>query len=70
MDTWERDNVDYDVLGSSYYPYWSINEKANTPETLTKVQKLAADYGKLFAVLETSWLTTVKDADGTPNSYW
>ena len=68
MDTWERDNVDYDVLGSSYYPYWSVNEKANTPETLAKVQKLAADYGKLFVVLETSWLTTVKDADGTPNS--
>ena len=68
MDTWERDDVYYDVLGSSYYPYWSIKEKANTPETLTKVQKLAADYGKLFVVLETSWLTTVKDADGTPNT--
>ena len=68
MDTWERDNVDYDVLGSSYYPYWSTSKKANTPETLTKVQKLAADYGKLFAVLETAWLTTEKDADGTPNS--
>ena len=23
MDTWERDDVYYDVLGSSYYPYWS-----------------------------------------------
>ena len=68
MDTWERDDVYYDVLGSSYYPYWSTDKKANTPETLTKVQKLAADYGKLFVVLETSWLTTVKDADGTPNA--
>ena len=68
MDTWERDNVDYDILGSSFYPYWSTGEKANTPETLTKVQKLAADYGKLFVALETAWTTTVKDADGTPNS--
>ena len=35
MDTWERDKVDYDVLGSSYYQYWSTSKKANTPETLT-----------------------------------
>lgn len=31
MDTWERDGVDYDVLGSSYYPFWSTSWKANTP---------------------------------------
>ena len=68
MDTWKRDGVKYDVLGSSYYPYWSTNQKANTPEKLAQVQKLAADYGKLFAVLETGWVTTTKDGDGTPNS--
>ena len=33
MNTWKRDNVDYDVLGSSYYPFWSIAAKANTPKT-------------------------------------
>ncbi|WP_455538581.1 glycosyl hydrolase 53 family protein [Terrisporobacter sp.] len=68
MNTWKRDGVNYDVLGSSYYPYWSTWEKANTPEKLTEVQKLAADYGKLFVVLESGWVTTTKDADGTPNS--
>ena len=53
MNTWKRDKVDYDVLGSSYYPFWSTWSKANTPETLAKVQDLAASYGKLFAVMET-----------------
>ena len=68
MNVWKRDNVDYDVLGSSYYPFWSTWAKANTPDTLKKVEKLAASYGKLFAVLETSWVNSLKDADGTANS--
>lgn len=63
MKTWARDHVNYDVLGSSYYPYWS-----NTPALLQKVQKLAAQRGKLFVVLETAWVNSLKDADGTPNS--
>lgn len=68
MNTWKRDKVDYDVLGSSYYPFWSTKQKANTPEMLAKVQDLAASYGKLFAVMETSWVNSLEDADGTPNS--
>ena len=53
---------------SSYYPFWSTWANANTPDMLKKVQKLAASYGKLFAVLETSWVNSLKDADGTANS--
>lgn len=68
MNTWKRDKVDYDVLGSSYYPFWSTWSKANTPETLAKVQDLAASYGKLFAVMETGWANSLKDADGTGNT--
>jgi arabinogalactan endo-1,4-beta-galactosidase len=68
MNAWKRDGVDYDVLGSSYYPYWSVTAQSNTPATLTKVEKLAASYGKLFAVMETAWTNSLKDADGTPNS--
>lgn len=68
METWERDGVDYDVLGSSYYPFWSTEIKANTPETLKKVQEYAASKGKLFVVTETSWTNSLQDADGTPNS--
>lgn len=68
MNIWKRDNVDYDVLGSSYYPFWSIAAKANTPKTLKDVQTLAASYGKMFAVFETSWVNSLNDGDGTPNS--
>lgn len=63
MDTWKRDGVDYDVLGTTYYAFWSSNQS-----NLKAVQKLAAQYGKMFAVLEISWPNTLKDDDGTPNS--
>ena len=62
MDVWEQEGVDYDVLGTSYYPFWS-----QTIEDLKGVQALATEYGKLFCVLETSWMNTLKDADGTTN---
>lgn len=62
MDVWEQNKVDYDVLGSSYYPFWNQNTTG-----LKNVQSLAAEYGKLFCVLETSWLNAWKDADGTTN---
>lgn len=68
MDTWERDGVDYDVLGSSYYPFWSTSWKANTPASLKKVQDYVALIGKLFVVTETAWTNSLEDADGTPNS--
>lgn len=68
MDTWERDGVDYDVLGSSYYPFWSTSWKANTPASLKKVQDYVALRGKLFVVTETAWTNSLEDADGTPNS--
>ncbi|CAK1226475.1 glycosyl hydrolase 53 family protein [Fructobacillus tropaeoli] len=69
MSVLKAGNVDYDVLGSSYYPYWSVTAKSNTPETLASVQKMAMDkYGKLFAVMETAWVNSLKNADSTPNS--
>ena len=69
MDTWERDGVDYDVLGSSYYPFWSTSWKANTPASLKKVQDYVALRGKLFVVTETAWTNSLEDADGTPEFY-
>ena len=55
MDAWEKGNVDYDVLGSSYYPFWW-----NTPDMLRDVQTLAKERGKLFAVMELHGLTVMK----------
>lgn len=63
MDTWKRDHVDYDVLGSSYYPFWNQGVK-----DLNRVQALTERYGKYFAVLETAWVNTLSEGDGTPNS--
>ena len=63
MNGWERDNVDYDILGTSHYAYWW-----NTTGTLEKVLELAQEYGKFVTVLETAWVNTTKDADGTPNN--
>lgn len=64
MNAWERDKVDYDVLGSSSYAFWVGK---NMLGNVRKAGNYVASRGKLFAVLETSWLNSQKDADGTVN---
>ncbi len=63
MNGWKRDHVDYDVLGTSNYAYWG-----NTVDSLEGVLKLGKEYGKFVTVLETGWLNSTEDADGTPNN--
>lgn len=55
--------VDYDVLATSYYPFWHGNLNDLT-ETLTKVSE---QYGKKVMVAETSYAFTNDDGDGYPN---
>ncbi|MBO4290177.1 MAG: glycosyl hydrolase 53 family protein, partial [Lachnospiraceae bacterium] len=56
--------LDYDVFGSSYYPYWH-----GTLENLTKVLKQVADkYGKKVMVMETSYAWTGEDSDFSGNT--
>lgn len=57
-------NVDYDVFGSSYYPYWH-GTLANLGKQLAAVNKA---YGKEVMVLETSYAFTWEDADGAGNT--
>ena len=64
MNAWERDKVDYDVLESSSYAFWAGK---NMLGNVRKAGNYVASRGKLFAVLETSWLNSQKDADGTVN---
>ncbi|MBN2927364.1 MAG: glycosyl hydrolase 53 family protein [Eubacterium sp.] len=64
MDVWERDNVDYDVLGASSYAFWVGD---NMIGSLKKAGEYVASRGKMFTILETSWLNSTEDADGTPN---
>lgn len=57
-------NVDYDVFGVSYYPYWH-----GTMENLTDTLTLIANtFGKKTAVMETAYAYTIEDGDGCGNS--
>ncbi|MBP5781598.1 MAG: glycosyl hydrolase 53 family protein [Clostridia bacterium] len=52
-------DVDYDVFGSSYYPYWH-----GTLDNLSKLlSEIATEYGKKVMVLETSYAYTPYDTD-------
>lgn len=57
--TLASNNLDYDVFGTSYYPYWH-GTLANLSSTLSTV---ATSYNKKTMVLETSYLWTEKTFD-------
>lgn len=57
--------VDYDVFGSSYYPFWHGTLK----NLSAKLQSVHDRYGKEAIVLETSHPFTVRDSDGMGNTY-
>ncbi|MDO5293418.1 MAG: glycosyl hydrolase 53 family protein [bacterium] len=61
-----KNNVDYDVFASSYYPYWH-GSVSNLTNVLSNV---AQTYGKKVMVAETSWVTTYEDGDGHTNSIY
>ncbi|MBR3474098.1 MAG: glycosyl hydrolase 53 family protein [Oscillospiraceae bacterium] len=56
--------LDYDVFGSSYYPFWH-GTLENLSEVLTEINR---NYGKQVMVLETSWPYTGEDTDFSGNS--
>ena len=56
--------IDYDVFGSSYYPYWH-GTFDNLAETLSAV---AEKYGKKTMVMETSYAFTTEDTDFWSNT--
>ena len=60
-----RDNgLDYDVFGSSYYPYWH-----GSLENLTdSLKKIRLNFGKQVMVLETSYAWTGEDSDFSGNT--
>ena len=68
MDILQAHNVDYDVLGSSFYPYWQGLDKTSDYDDLSQCEQVALDHGKYFAVLETAWPFTLEDSDGYKNS--
>lgn len=67
MNALQTHNVDYDVLGSSYYPFWGWG--GNNPDNIANVEKMVKDkYGKKFMIAESGWPFTLENADGTPNN--
>lgn len=60
-----QDNgVDYDILATSYYPYWH-----GTLDNLkSQFQAVQATYGKDVMVAETSYAYTLDDTDGHDNT--
>lgn len=58
-------NVDYDVFGLSYYPFWD-----GTNENMQNVARNIMDkYGKRVMIAETSYAYTTEDGDGFSNSF-
>ncbi len=57
-------SLDYDVFGSSYYPYWH-GTLDNLKSVLTAIQQT---YGKKVMVLETSYAWTEEDGDFSGNT--
>ena len=63
-DTLADNSVDYDVFGTSYYPFWH-----GSLDNLTSVLSyVAGTYGKYVMVMETSYPYTLADSDGHPNT--
>jgi len=69
ITTWGKNlaeyEVDYDILATSYYPYWH-GSLENLKSELTAFQK--AYPGRQVLVAETSYAYTLEDSDGHPNT--
>ena len=68
MTTWagrlQENNVDYDVLATSYYAFWH-----GTLSNLKNQMRTVKDtYGKDVMVAETSYVYTTEDTDGKENA--
>lgn len=58
-------NVDYDIFGLSYYPFWD-----GTNENMQTVAKnIMENYGKKVIIAETSYCYTSEDGDSFGNSF-
>lgn len=63
-DNLEKNNVNYDILGTSYYPYWH-GTLSNLKKELSYVQ---TKHNKDAMVVETSYAYTLDDSDGHGNT--
>lgn len=60
----EANELDYDVIGLSYYPFWD-----GSMDNMQKVvSKIKGTYGREVVIAETSYCYTPEDGDGSGNS--
>lgn len=60
----ETDELDYDILGLSYYPFWD----GSFDNMQTVVSNIKDEYNKKVMIAETSYCYTSEDGDGYGNS--
>ncbi|MGB7539656.1 MAG: glycosyl hydrolase 53 family protein, partial [Anaerolineales bacterium] len=65
FDELTKRNVDFDVIGLSYYSYWhgTLNAFRNN------MNDISARYGKDVVVAEAAYAWTLEDADSAPNLF-
>ncbi len=65
VDNLDKSEVDYDIVGLSYYPYWH-----GDLENMQKVVRSLKDkYGKEIMLVETAYPYTTSDGDDSGNSF-
>ncbi|MCM3629185.1 glycosyl hydrolase 53 family protein [Paenibacillus glycanilyticus] len=64
FDAMEARDVDYDVIGMSYYPFWH----GTFQQLKSNMDDVAARYGKQIVVAETSYPQTLENGDNHPNT--
>lgn len=65
FDLFQKENVDYDVIGLSYYAYYH----GPLDDLQANMDDISARYGKAVAVVETAYAFTTADRDGWPNLF-
>ncbi len=61
----KKNEVDYDIMGLSYYPFWD----GDNEDMQNAVAMIRNDFGKEVVIAETSYCYTTKDGDGSANSF-
>lgn len=63
LDGCIKHNINYDVIGASYYPFWT---KKNVEEIIPWFNKLSEKYGKKILIMETGYNWNPTKPDGWP----
>ena len=65
FDLFQKQGVDYDVIGLSFYPYYH----GPIDDLRANMDDISSRYGKEVAVVETAYAYTTRDGDGWPNLF-